>query len=83
MLEGLTQPKMIGRMKEKLGELTDSRTGQNTQYEMQDAGMGAFSVFFTQCASFLEHQETLKKAKGKSNAESIFGVIWWIPLFGQ
>ncbi|MEI7511825.1 MAG: ISNCY family transposase [Candidatus Peregrinibacteria bacterium] len=82
MLEGFTQPKLIGRMKEKMGELTDSRTGKNTQYKMEDAGMGAFSVFFTQCASFLEHQETLKKAKGKRNAESIFGVMH-IPSANQ
>ena len=74
MLEELRQSKLVELIKERLGDLPDMRTGQNTRYEMEDAGVGAFSVFFTQSASFLEHQETLKKAKGRSNAESIFGI---------
>lgn len=42
---------------------------------MADAGLGAFSVFFIQCASFLEHQEGLKRTKGRSNAESLFAML--------
>jgi hypothetical protein len=34
--------------------------------------MGAFSVFFTQSPSFLEHQRLMKSSKGKDNAESLF-----------
>jgi hypothetical protein len=41
---------------------------------MTDAGMGAFSVFFTQSPSFLANQTDMKQKKGKSNAESLFGM---------
>jgi hypothetical protein len=69
-------------MKEKLGELTDSRTGKNTQYENARCRNGSLLGIFSQCASFLEHQETLKKAKRKRNVESIFGVMH-IPSANQ
>ena len=39
---------------------------------MEDIGLGAFSVFFTQCPSFLAHQKTMQQAKGQSNAQSLF-----------
>src|SRR5258708_21095881 len=39
---------------------------------MEDIGLGAFSVFFTQCPSFLAHQKTMEQAKGRSNAQSLF-----------
>jgi hypothetical protein len=54
--------------------LPDYRTGQNTTYSIKDAALGAFSVFFTQSPSFLAHQQTMKRSKGRSNAESIFGI---------
>jgi hypothetical protein len=52
----------------------DTRTGKNTSYDLADAGLGAFSVFFTQSASFLAHQRALKLTKGRSNAERLFGL---------
>ena len=36
--------------------------------------LAAFSVFFTQCPSFLEHQNLMKKKRGKDNAFSLFGL---------
>jgi hypothetical protein len=63
---------MIKNLKATLEPISDPRTGKNIQSEIVDAGMGAFSVFFTQCASFLEHQRNLKRTKGRSNAESLF-----------
>jgi len=54
--------------------LPDKRTGKNTRYGMEDAALSAFSVFFTQTPSFLEFQRTMEKSKGKSNAQSRFGV---------
>ncbi len=53
---------------------TDSRTGDNKKYTMQDFGMAAFSVFFTQNPSFLAHQRTMRQLKGRSNAETLFGI---------
>ena len=52
----------------------DKRTGKNVNYTMEDAALGAFSVFFTQCPSFLAHQKSMEEAKGKSNAQTIFGM---------
>lgn len=52
----------------------DIRTGKNTVYEIRDAVLAAFSVFFTQCPSFLAHQKAMNTRKGKNNARSIFGV---------
>lgn len=52
----------------------DKRTGNNLTYTMEDAALGAFSVFFTQCPSFLAHQRAMEEAKGESNAQTIFGL---------
>ena len=72
MFENLEPRRLVGQIKKVLGQLQDHRKGQNTQYELQDAGLGAFSVFFTQSASFLAHQLAMKLSKGRSNAESLF-----------
>jgi hypothetical protein len=53
--------------------LPDRRIGANTQYEMADFGLAAFSVFFMQSPSFLEHQRHLAKERGRSNCETLFG----------
>jgi hypothetical protein len=41
---------------------------------MEDAGLSAFSVFFTQTPSFLAYQRSMERMKGKSNSQSLFGV---------
>jgi len=74
MLAELKTEGLIKRIKEAGREFPDLRTGANTQYEMEDAVMGAFSVFFTQSPSFLSHQEEMKRAKGRCNAESLFAI---------
>jgi hypothetical protein len=57
-----------------LGGFPDRRTGDNCQYRMEDIGLGAFSVFFTQSPSFLAHQKTMAQSQGPSNAQSLFHV---------
>jgi hypothetical protein len=52
--------------------LPDQRTGNNTRYSMKEAGLGAFSVFFTQCPSFLAFQQAMAQVKGQSNAHTWF-----------
>lgn len=52
----------------------DNRRAASCKYQLSDAGLAAFSVFFTQSASFLEHQRDLQRLKGKSNALSVFGL---------
>src|SRR5512136_2058504 len=54
--------------------LPDQRTGQNKHYRLKDAVLGAFAVFFTQSPSFLAYQRTMKQSKGRSNAETLFGL---------
>ena len=62
----------LALLRQTVGAFPDRRTGDNTKYSLQDIGLGAFSVFFTQCPSFLAHQKTMEKAKGQSNAQSLF-----------
>src|SRR5260370_7797375 len=65
---------LVGSLRQTLSALPDPRTGDNTKYSMQDIGLGAFSVFFTQSPSFLADQKTLQQAKGQSNAQSLFQI---------
>lgn len=65
---------LIDALRKALAGFPDHRTGKNTQYEMLDAGAGAFSVFFTQCESFLEYQRVMEGRFGLSNARTLFGM---------
>jgi hypothetical protein len=57
-----------------LTQLPEHRTGQNTVYELADAALGAFAVFFMQSPSFLAHQRDMQRAKGQNNAQSLFDI---------
>ena len=65
---------LIDQFRSTIKTFPDKRTGDNTSYEIMDAALGAFAIFFMQNPSFLEYQNTMEKAKGKSNAQSLFGV---------
>jgi hypothetical protein len=65
---------IVGFFRQVLESLPDKRTGKNTRYGIEDAALSAFSVFFTQTPSFLAYQRTMEKTKGRSNAQSLFGV---------
>jgi len=67
---GLTH--LIKELEAVFEQFPDKRSGKNSRYKLADAGMGAFSVFFTQCPSFLARQQELKQQKGRSNAEKLF-----------
>ncbi len=54
--------------------LADHRTGKNSQYSLRDAGLAAFSVFFTQSPSFLAYQRDMEKRTCNSNAHTLFGM---------
>jgi hypothetical protein len=47
----ISPSKLIGFLKQQLNNLPDSRTGSNKKYQIKDAVIAAFSVFFTQCSS--------------------------------
>jgi hypothetical protein len=74
MYEELSPENLINSIKQSFGNFCDVRKGKNTKYDMVDAGIGAFSVFFTQSPSFLSSQEDMKRLTGGCNAESLFGL---------
>ncbi len=41
---------------------------------MEDIALSAFSVFFTQCPSFLSFQKRMEETRGQSNAQSFFQI---------
>jgi hypothetical protein len=68
-------PELMQFLRQQLHDLPDERKpGNNTQYQIEDAVMAAFSIFFTQSESFLDHQRLMKSNKGKDNAESLFSI---------
>ncbi len=56
---------LIGFLDQELKDLPDNRKGDNKKYTLKNAGKAAFSVFFTQSPSFLQHQRLMKPKKGK------------------
>jgi len=69
----LLQP-LLDRVRQCCETFPDKRQGTNQTYAMADIGMAAFSVFFMQSPSFLEHQRRLREGHGRSNGESLFGM---------
>ncbi len=65
---------LIGQLRQRFADFADRRKGKNIQYSMEDIALSAFSVFFTQCPSFLAHQKAMEKNKGRSNAQSLFQI---------
>lgn len=58
-----------------IGQIKDPRQRSNaTQYRLSDVILGAFSAFFMQCDSFLEHQRQLSSRCGHDNAQRLFGL---------
>jgi hypothetical protein len=65
---------LVDALKQTLAGLPDKRKGKNTQYSMEEVGLSAFSVFFTQSPSFLAHQRAMEQNKGSSNAQTLFQI---------
>ncbi len=70
----LTFDNMVKYLRATFVNFPDKRTGQNLSYSLEDAALGAFSVFFTQSPSFLSFQNSMEKTKGKSNAQTLFAM---------
>jgi hypothetical protein len=70
----LTFSAVAKQLRTTLETFTDRRRGKNTRYTLVDAALSAFSVFFMQSPSFLEHQRTLQDTQGKNNVQTLFGV---------
>jgi hypothetical protein len=65
---------LIQQLDEVVSGWPDGRRGKNCQYKIRDAGLGAFAVFFMQCASFLNFQQLMRDSLRKSNAQTLFGM---------
>lgn len=66
---------MINRIRAPFRDLSDARKGGNHQRDtMEDAALGAFSVFFTQSPSFLDYPVRLQKERGCHNVTALFGM---------
>jgi len=63
---------MVKSLRSACAAFPDKRTGANTRYSIEDAALGAFSVFFTQSPSFLAFQKSMQKNRGQSNAQTLF-----------
>ena len=73
---------LIKEMSKSFEGLPDPRSGENVRYEIKDAAVSAFGIFFTQSRSFLAYQRMMEKSKGRSNVQSLFGAKR-IPSDGQ
>ena len=74
MYENLRATKLIADLEGELEKVPEHREGKNLRYELVDAGMAAFAMFFVQSPSFLAAQREMKGRKGRSNAEKLFGL---------
>ena len=71
----LSMSSLTDKIRKTFGQFTDIRQGGgNQKYEVSDAALSAFSVFFTQSPSFRDAQTRIEQGEGKSNAQTIFGV---------
>jgi hypothetical protein len=67
---------LIAYLSRAILHMPDPRKASNaTCYSLSDAILGAFSVFFMQSESFLEHQRQMESRQGKNNAQTLFGMI--------
>lgn len=74
MRKPLKFQELLSSVRAALDRLPEHRSGQNTQYSLTAAGLGAFAVFYTQSPSFLAHQRDMQRQRGQHNAQSLFGV---------
>ena len=74
MVAGLNLEDIIDGIASVFDEQLDSRDQDKCQYRLSDAGLAAFSVFYTQSPSFLSHQRDIAKRKGRSNAQTVFSL---------
>jgi hypothetical protein len=75
MANPLSFSKVTEYLSEHWQQLPDFRKpSNNTQYEVKDAALAAYCVFFMQSPSFLAHQRDMHQRKGKDNAIALFDI---------
>lgn len=73
-MKDLTLKSMLESVRRSAAACPDPRAGTNKSYMLENVFLNAFSVFYTQCPSFLEHQRQMQQRRGKNNAQTIFGI---------
>ncbi len=72
-LRVLSFTSLLGFLHKVIGTINDPRQPSNaTKYTVKDALLSAFSAFFMQCESFLDHQRQMQAKLGRDNAQNIF-----------
>jgi len=66
---------LLGFLQAAIAQMQDPRQASDaTCYSLKDTVLAAFSVFFMQSESFLEHQRQMHSRHGKDNAQALFGL---------
>jgi hypothetical protein len=65
---------LLGSLRRCLEAFPDKRRGTNATYRIADFGMAAFSAFFMQSPSFLDHQRRLEGGHARSNCQTLFDI---------
>lgn len=66
---------IIGAIRKAFHGVGDGRRrGGNFRYEIADAGLGTFSLFFSLSLSFLAYQKLMDQQVHRNNARSLFGI---------
>ena len=73
-MNGASFNDLVGHLRQVFAHWPDRRHGKNLSYAMEDFGLSAFAVFFTQSPSFLAHQKAMQQARGRNNAQSFFHI---------
>jgi hypothetical protein len=67
---------LLGYLNRAIVQMEDPRKASNaTKYSLEDAVLAAFSMFFMQSESFLDNQRHQQSHHGKSNTQSLFGMV--------
>lgn len=73
-LKNLTFEAIVGLLNQAFVKLPDRRAPERIRFSLRDTLMAGFSMMFLQHRSLLQFQERMKKKRGISNLETIFGV---------
>lgn len=76
MNEGILNfARLLGWLHQLIAQIDDPRQPSNgTKFSLKDLMLGAFSVFYMQCPSFLEYQRQMHSRHGHDNAQTLFGL---------
>lgn len=74
-MAAVTIKMLIDTIKDVVDAYPDERRGNNLIYQLRDAVLSAFAVFFMQSPSFLAQQQIMQEEQGRSNAQSLFALV--------